>query len=99
MTWNVDDTDSADIRIARLEAAVAELQRRVAELEAGSGAQQSGQVSDAGQDPWSVPPWPEVVRLLNADRKIEAIKVYREHTGVGLKEAKDVVEEVDRRMR
>ena len=33
------------------------------------------------------------VRQLMADgRKIEAIKVYREQTGVGLKEAKDVVD-------
>jgi ribosomal protein L7/L12 len=30
--------------------------------------------------------------LLEAGRKIEAIKVYRERTGVGLKEAKDAVE-------
>ena len=30
--------------------------------------------------------------LANQGRKIEAIKVYREETGVGLKEAKDAVE-------
>lgn len=100
MTWNVEPTEGADARIARLEATVAELQRRVAQLEAATGAQQpAAPVADAAQDPWSVPPWPDVVRLLNADRKIEAIKVYREQTGVGLKEAKDVVDEVERRMR
>jgi ribosomal protein L7/L12 len=36
----------------------------------------------------------EVVRLLEGGKKIEAIKVYRERTGVGLKEAKDAVEAV-----
>ena len=30
--------------------------------------------------------------LLAAGRKIEAIKLYREHTGAGLAEAKDAVE-------
>ncbi|HVB22190.1 MAG TPA: ribosomal protein L7/L12 [Ktedonobacteraceae bacterium] len=34
----------------------------------------------------------EIVALLTQNRKIEAIKVYREHMGVGLKEAKDVID-------
>lgn len=34
----------------------------------------------------------EIDRLLAANQKIAAIKVYREHTGVGLKEAKDAVD-------
>ncbi len=34
----------------------------------------------------------EIVALLRQNRKIEAIKVYREHMGVGLKEAKDVID-------
>jgi hypothetical protein len=38
----------------------------------------------------------EVADALRAGRKIEAIKLYREATGVGLKEAKDYVEEVER---
>ena len=33
-----------------------------------------------------------VRQLVRAGRTIEAIKVYREQTGVGLKEAKDLVE-------
>ena len=36
----------------------------------------------------------EVVALLRDDRKIQAIKVYREITGAGLKEAKDAVEQL-----
>jgi hypothetical protein len=34
----------------------------------------------------------KIMELVNAGRKIEAIKLYREQTGVGLKEAKDYVE-------
>lgn len=34
----------------------------------------------------------QVARLIAANRKIEAIKVFREATGVGLKEAKDAIE-------
>jgi hypothetical protein len=39
----------------------------------------------------------EVLRELQAGRKIQAIKAYRAATGVGLKEAKDDVEAVGRR--
>ena len=34
----------------------------------------------------------QVLELVKAGQKIQAIKVYREQTGVGLKEAKDYVE-------
>lgn len=34
----------------------------------------------------------EVVALLRMNRKIEAIKLYRQMTGTGLKEAKDAVD-------
>jgi ribosomal protein L7/L12 len=34
----------------------------------------------------------EVAELVRQNRKIEAIKLYREMTGVGLKEAKEVVD-------
>jgi ribosomal protein L7/L12 len=37
----------------------------------------------------------ELRTLLAAGRKIEAIKVYRENTGVGLKQAKDTVEALE----
>jgi large subunit ribosomal protein L7/L12 len=42
----------------------------------------------------------EIVSLLEGGKKIEAIKVYREKTGVGLKEAKDFIEALaaDRRI-
>ena len=37
----------------------------------------------------------EVVALLRMNRKIEAIKLYREMTGTGLKEAKDAVDNME----
>jgi len=47
-----------------------------------------------------VDPWPqvsgEIGELVRQGRKIEAIKLYREQTGAGLKEAKDRVEEMER---
>lgn len=39
----------------------------------------------------------EIRAYLQANRKIEAIKIYRERTGVGLAEAKDAVEAIGRR--
>ncbi|UOX91316.1 hypothetical protein MUY14_12065 [Amycolatopsis sp. FBCC-B4732] len=38
------------------------------------------------------PALPEVVALVREGRKIQAIKVYRERTGVDLKDARDAVE-------
>jgi|GraSoiStandDraft_47_1057283.scaffolds.fasta_scaffold964641_1 ribosomal protein L7/L12 len=39
----------------------------------------------------------EIVEAVQGGRKIEAIKLYRQATSVGLKEAKDFIEEVQRR--
>ena len=39
----------------------------------------------------------EIVEAAQAGRKIEAIKLYRQSSGVGLKEAKDFVEALQRR--
>lgn len=39
---------------------------------------------------------PEVTRALAAGNKIEAIRLYREHTGLGLKESKDAVEALEK---
>jgi hypothetical protein len=41
----------------------------------------------------------EIEALLRGGNKIAAIKVYRTATGVGLKEAKDTVEAIERAMR
>jgi ribosomal protein L7/L12 len=42
---------------------------------------------------------PEVVQPINGGKKLQAIKVHRERTGLGLVEAKDAVEELERRYR
>ena len=47
-------------------------------------------------DPYKNLP-PSVVDAVQRGKKIEAIKRYRETTGVGLKEAKEFIEEVQRR--
>jgi len=39
--------------------------------------------------------WGDLAQLVKDGRKIEAIKLYRELTGVGLKEAKDAIEELE----
>jgi hypothetical protein len=39
----------------------------------------------------------EIAEAVRAGQKIKAIKLYRETAGVGLKEAKDFIEEVQRR--
>jgi large subunit ribosomal protein L7/L12 len=43
------------------------------------------------------PPSQSVEELVRAGRKIEAIKLLREETGLGLKEAKDQVDDLFRR--
>ena len=35
---------------------------------------------------------PEIINLVRQGKKIEAIRIYREETGVGLKQAKDFVD-------
>lgn len=41
----------------------------------------------------------EVIELVKRNQIIEAVKLYREQTGLGLKEAKDAVDEIARRLR
>ena len=41
----------------------------------------------------------EVIELVSKKRLIEAIKLYRSKTGLGLKESKDVIDEIQRRMK
>ncbi len=52
-----------------------------------------------GERSWDSTELTETVQShLRQGRKIEAIKIYREHTGVGLKEAKDAVDAIERQM-
>ncbi len=80
-----------------LEIEVQELQTRIATLEAqmqvllehlGVGASSGDSQSDSLER--------QIIEFIRADRVIEAVKLYRERTGLGLKEAKDAVDELRR---
>ncbi|QIG41430.1 50S ribosomal protein L12 [Nocardioides anomalus] len=84
-----DDVDLRALRdrVSRLEATVVSLQAQLAALSVAPTAAAAGAAPAAGSA------WLDEVRQLKASGKlIPAIKLYREHTGVGLKEAKDTVE-------
>jgi ribosomal protein L7/L12 len=40
---------------------------------------------------------PAIIEAIKHNNKIEAIKIYRDQTGFGLKEAKDVIDEIEAR--
>jgi ribosomal protein L7/L12 len=75
-----------------LQARVAELERKVDYLmqRIGSG-EMTPSVPTLG--PASPVP-PDIVELARSGHKIEAIKRYREATGVGLREAKDAIDQL-----
>jgi ribosomal protein L7/L12 len=75
---------SDDARIRRLEEQVAYLYQHLGIAAPGAG----GSSQDA-----------ELLALVNDGKKIHAIKRYRDLTGVGLKEAHDAVDELERRYR
>ncbi len=79
------DFDALKDRVTRLEAAVASLQVQLAGVAAPSG---GGPAAPPAASAWMS----EVQALVAQGNKIQAIKVYRENTGLGLKEAKDAVE-------
>ena len=82
-------TNDADrTRIAELEKRVARLEAQLAQLAATPAGAVAAAAATAATDDWMV----EVQALSRAGKKIHAIKIYREHTGAGLKEAKDAVE-------
>lgn len=79
-----------DDRVAALEQRVARLEQQV-ELLLGK--------MDFGESVYRNAGDPEIEQMLRQGSKIEAIKLYRQRTGLGLKEAKDAVEEIERRIR
>ena len=87
------DLSHVNDRLAKLESALASLQAQVAALTTGAGPY-AGNPSDASAG--ALPAdgaWLQEVRRLKASGKaINAIKLYREHTNLGLKEAKDIVD-------
>jgi hypothetical protein len=84
---------ASDGRRADLDA----LERRIARLEAKTDTL----VSEPGAAPQPSAPdeQEEIIALLRAGHKIQAIKRYREMTDLGLKEAKDAVDAIEARLR
>jgi large subunit ribosomal protein L7/L12 len=82
------DLDDLRSRVTKLEHAVAQLQAQLAADVPYGPPQPAGAAPPAGAPDWMT----EVRALKEGGNMIQAIKVYRERTGVGLKEAKDAVE-------
>ncbi len=78
-----NDADRA--RIADLEMRVARLEAQLAQVAPAGG---PGGFAAAAPEAWVA----EVQDLKRSGKVINAIKLYRERTGVGLKEAKDAVD-------
>ncbi|RSD07943.1 ribosomal protein L7/L12 [Amycolatopsis eburnea] len=73
-------SSATDRRLARVDRRLARVETKLDAIAAKLGVA----VEEPGLD--------EVVALVREGRKIQAIKVYRERTGAGLKDAKDAVE-------
>jgi large subunit ribosomal protein L7/L12 len=78
-------------RIDRLECQVSYLLQYLG-INADVAAGESG--SSSGLPAGAVPP--ELLALILSGKKIQAIKMYRQMTGMGLKDAKDIVDGIDR---
>jgi ribosomal protein L7/L12 len=85
-----DKHDAAPTVEARLQAVEAKLDAIIAHLGIG-GAAAASPTPFPPTDPRAMP---AVMDLIRRGKKIQAIKHYRELTGVGLKEAKEAVERV-----
>lgn len=84
---NADDVDDGGLRRR-----VDELERRVAQLEWALRGTQSTATTDPVPGVGGAAVSPEVLRLALAGQKIQAIKMLREQTGLGLRESKDIVD-------
>lgn len=96
MTPPSDLDPATAARLDALDAAVTDLRRRLAALEAGGAGAPADQAEPV--DPWSEPPWPEIVAELRRGKKINAIKVLVDYSGMGLADAKRTVEDAERRL-
>ena len=86
---DLGEIKSLQDRIARIEGMVKEIQGQLGLEQKGSGWWGGGDDDPGEGDPLADP---EIQDLLVKGNKIQAIKVYRERTGEGLKEAKDAIE-------
>ena len=78
---------SVDREVLELEMRVAQLERQVAFL-LDHLALEYREEPDGGVSP-------EIIELVRRGRKIQAIKLFRQETGVGLREAKEFVESLE----
>jgi ribosomal protein L7/L12 len=76
-----------DSELYKLRQRVAKLERQVAFLTERLGV--------AYHDEPDIGVSPEILDLLRRGRKIQAIKLYRQETGAGLKDAKDFIDSLD----
>ncbi|MEZ0114511.1 large subunit ribosomal protein L7/L12 [Catenulispora sp. EB89] len=100
------DYITVEMRLAAIEE---KLDRVLAHLgldgDAAGGLGASGQVSATGLMPETRAPNPlaayegQLTALIQSGKTIQAIKLYREATGAGLKDAKDAVEAYERDLR
>jgi ribosomal protein L7/L12 len=88
------ELDDLKARVAKLEQAVEALQTAAVQVATGSVPYGGGQLApQPAVGLGTEPAWMAEVHSLKANGNlIQAIKVYRENTGLGLKEAKDAVE-------
>ena len=80
-------------RIAALEHKVSEIYRRLGQAEPAArsfGDDEFGFASAPADEPD-----PRIVELIREGKKIHAVKLYRELSGLGLKEAKDEVDRIE----
>jgi ribosomal protein L7/L12 len=94
--------EATGLGLAESKAAVEAFEANPAALRGGSDS--ASAFSEAGDEPgWTGSiPAQSIDRIrdaLFAGRKIEAIKIYREATGPGLKESKDLIDVVEARLR
>lgn len=87
--------DDLRLQIRTLADAITDLQRKVDVLWRRSGLGDAA-ANQAPAPPAPIDPFIDVRKLIAGGRKIEAIKLYREITASGLKEAKDAVEALER---
>ncbi len=86
----MSNTSPNDDRIAELERRITRLEQQVEMLAGRLG------FGDPSAMRSSLTDMTEIEQLLRRGQKIEAIKIYRQKTGVGLKEAKDVIDKMER---
>ncbi len=77
---------------------IAELERKVSELYTRLGSAEPAAAGDGFgfPDPGPAAPGedPRVIELIQGGKEIQAIKLYRELTGLGLAEAKDAIDQL-----